>query len=576
MLSLWALWACQPDVPPEPPASTSPPVTTPPGPTLPPTDGGPADLVVYGDVVTLDAASQRAQGLAVRDGEIVWVGATPVPERWLGDDTEVVDLEGQQVLPGLHDVHNHLLEAFHPIGEGCVVSGYAPLRTHGDTLRACASSQPGDWVVGWGFDLWTSQMPGPTPREVLDAAIPDRPAAILEATSHAVWVNSAALARLGFDGPGPDPVGGVVQRDRDGVAVGVLLDAAGEAAMDAALIDRPGMAEMNEAALKAGLAEAARNGITSVGDGRAYWKRGYVEAWRAVDARGELTVRAVVPLWAYPGDDDDAQIAALTAMFSREPGARLRFDQVKIYSDGLVWITTGALLEPYVGPQLAGPTGLTYFDAGRLARYTTELERVGFDMHIHAIGDRGVRQALDAVAAARATNGDVGARHRLTHVEWVAPDDVPRFAALGVAADVQLAGSWTAPSRLHDNDFLVGPARVDERAYRVRDLYDAGARVVLSSDYDVGPMSPFVGMARAVDRGDQSLPSVEAALRAVTIEAAWVLRQEELVGSLEVGKRADFVVVDRDVFTTEALAETSVVWTVVDGDETWRAPGFLP
>jgi AraC-like DNA-binding protein len=117
------------------------------------------------------------------------------------------------------------------------------------------------------------------------------------------------------------------------------------------------------------------------------------------------------------------------------------------------------------------------------------------------------------------------------------------------AADVQLAGSWTAPSRLHDNDFLVGPARVDERAYRVRDLYDAGARVVLSSDYDVGPMSPFVGMARAVDRGDQSLPSVEAALRAVTIEAAWVLRQEELVGSLEVGKRADFVVVDRDVFT---------------------------
>ncbi|MEQ1566815.1 MAG: amidohydrolase, partial [Myxococcota bacterium] len=534
-----------------------------------------AELVLSGgDIVTVDPTDARVSAMAVRGGEIVWLGEAPVPPEWIGPDTVVVDLAGAQVLPGLHDVHNHILEAFQPAAGTCIVTGYAPLRSHVDELRDCADDQVGtQWVVGWGFDFWTATLGGDLPKEVLDVAIPDRPAVILEATSHAAWVNSAALAALGFDENTADPVGGVIVRS-GGVPNGLLLDAAGERAMDLALADAPAMRPLNEEALRLGLQEAARNGITAVGDGRGYWKRGYVEAWKAVQASGDLTLRAVVPLWAYPDADDDEQIAALAARFDSAPDARLRFDQVKVYSDGIVWLTTGALLDPYVGPTFAGETGLTYFDQPRLTRYVTELERVGFDFHVHAIGDRGVHQALNAIEASRAVNGELGARHRLTHLEWVAPADVERFAPLGVAADFQLAGAWTRPQNLHDNDFLVGAERVDERAYRVRDLYDAGARVVLSSDYDVGPMSPFASMNAALTRGDQSLPSVDAALRAMTIDAAYVLGHEHLVGSLEVGKRADFVVVDRDVYTTTDLAATRVWWTVVDGVEVFRDASF--
>jgi len=517
--------------------------------------------------------------MALRGGEIVWVGDGPAPSALIGPGTQVVDLEGRQVLPGLHDVHNHLLEAFHPAAGTCIVSGYSGLQSFVPELQACAGNQIGtDWVVGWGFDLWSAYSTSGSAAEILDRAIPDRPAVIMESSSHAAWVNTLALEALGITDDTPDPIGGKILRSGSGAATGLLLDAAGELAFDAALVNNPEMGPLNEQALRAGLAEAARNGITSLGDGRGYWKRGYVEAWQAVAAAGDLTLRAVVPLWAYPDESDDAQLEILKAYYAAVPGDRLRFSQVKLYVDGLTWITTGALLEPYTGPTLTAPTGLNYFDPTRLTRYVTELELAGFDLHIHAIGDRGVREALDAIAAARLANGDRGARHRITHVEWVAPDDVPRFAELGVAADFQLNGFWTRPEFLHDSDFLVGPARIDERAWRVRDLYESGAHVVLSSDYDTAGMSPFLGVAAAIDRGDQSLPDVEAALRAVTTEAAWVLRQEALVGSLEVGKRADYVVIDRDITNADAasIAQTAVLWTVVDGEETWRDPTFAP
>ncbi len=545
-----------------------------------PTGFSAADRVLWnGDFVTLNAASERRSAMAIRAGEIVWVGDEPVPAGLIGDATLVTDLLGRQVVPGLHDVHNHLLEAFHPAAGTCLVSGYGALTGFVPLLKGCADKQIGtEWVVGWGFDLWSALVTPGSAAEILDRAIPDRPAVIMETSSHAAWVNSAALAALGIDSDTPDPVGGVILRDAGGKARGLLLDAAGELAFDAALVNHPMMGPLNEQALRAGVAAAAENGITSVGDGRCFWKRGYVEAWQAVDAAGDLKIRAVVPLWAYPDEDDDVQIAQLLSLRSGEPGDRLRFNQVKLYADGITWLTTGALLEPYTGPTLAGPTGLNYFDAARLARYVSELEESGFDMHIHAIGDRGVREALDAIDAARTAHGDIGARHRLTHVEWVAPTDIPRFEQLGVAADFQLSGSWTRPQALHDSDFLVGPARIDERAWRVRDLYESGAHVVLSSDYDTASMSPFVSISSAIDRGDQSLPTVEAALRAMTTEAAWVLRQEDLVGSLEVGKRADLVVLDRDLFTVspQEIAETKVLWTLLDGEETWRDEEFTP
>ncbi|MFT4628157.1 MAG: putative amidohydrolase YtcJ, partial [Myxococcota bacterium] len=506
-----------------PGGSTTPAGTTPAGTTAagtPTTAPAVADRVLRGGrIYTVDPAQPWVEAVAIADGELVFVGTDAGAEAWVGPDTEVTELDGLMVLPGLHDVHVHLLEAFHTAASTCYTPPGVSLQRHVSTIRACAPDQVGtDWVLGYGFSIFDALYAPRVPALILDDAVPDRPAAILEETSHGAWVNTAALVALGIDRDTPDPVGGVILREADGRPSGLLLDAAAEMAFDLALEPNPVLDDMNRSALRMGVRAANANGLTSVADARAYWKRGYVEAWKEVATDGDLTLRSVVGLWAYASEDDDTQLAALKAMYTDDPTGMLRFTQVKLYDDGLLQNTTAALLEPYESPfTLAGPRGLQYFDAARLTRYATELEAVGFDLHVHAIGDRGVREALDAVEAARATNGDLGARHRLTHVEWAHPDDVPRFAELGVVADMQMSYKWVEQEYLADQAFFVGEERARERQWPLRDLYDSGARLTLSSDYDVGSLSPFDAMARAIDRGPQSLPDLHAAIRAYTL-----------------------------------------------------------
>jgi len=358
-------------------------------------------------------------------------------------------------------------------------------------------------------------------------------------------------------------------RAADGTPNGVLVDAAGEWPWDHALAPSPELDAINHRALLDGMAHDNEYGITSASDARVYWGRGYLDAYRRAEERGEMTVRMVLGLWAYPSKNDDTQIATLARM-RRDDGGMVRQTQIKIYADGLTQNTTAALLEPYRSKTLGAARGLDYFDAPRLARCVRELQAAGFDMHIHTIGDRGVRQALDAIEAARALPGGAGARHRLTHVELVHPGDVPRFRTLGVFADVQLAEE-NDPEHLHELEPFIGAERMNERAWRVRDLYASGATVTLSSDYDVGDLNPFAGMQRALTRGAQSLPNIDAALRAYTVNAARLMRSETRTGSLEVGKRADMIVVDRDIYAipVERIAGTRVLRTMVDGREVY-------
>lgn len=548
----------------------SPPVTE-----TPPTDrpdGGEqgADLMILGPVYTVDAASSRASAVGSRDGVIVYVGDAAGAGAWTDDGTEVVELAADQVvLPGLHDMHVHILEAFHP-AITCVLNPAGPANMATQMSR-CDVSPGTDWVLGWGHTIEDLEFASRNPKAYLDDHFPNTPVAVMELTSHSAWVNSEALRRLGIDGDTADPIGGVISR-WSGQADGLLLDSAGELPFDMALEANPALMAQNVEALRAGLAFANRHGVTSLSDARAYWKRGYVEAWEQVRDEGDLTVRASVGLWAYPTMDTGELIDTLAAMYSDEPGARLRFNQVKLYSDGLVSNTTAALLDPYSTETWAGSRGLNYFDEARLTRMARELTAVGFDLHVHTIGDRAVHEALNAIEA---TAGETARppRHRLTHVEMVAPADVSRFAKLGVIADMQTS-EWTLPEHLHDNDVFLGADRVDERSWPLRDLHESGAQLTLSSDYDVGDMSPFKGMARAIDRGDQSLPDVDAAIRAYTINAAAAMRQEDRVGSIEVGKLADLVVVDRDPVSTDALAGTKVLWTLVEGEPVYRRAGF--
>ena len=536
-----------------------------------------ADMVLMnGRIFTANANDTFVNAIAVTGGAVVWKGINDAASNWIGSNTVVVDLGGRLVLPGLHDVHQHPLEAQLDVID-CILD---PMEwdpeDYVDDLVGCAATDETGWVLGWGFSVLTVVWAQRPPREILDEVFPDTPVAIMEETSHSTLVNSAALAALVIDMHTPNPPGGLIIKDESGQPNGLLVDSAGEWPWDTALAPTPALEAGNDAALLAGQALNSQHGITSAVDARVYLGRGHLEAYQKAAAADALTVRMVLALWAYADADDTEQIAELSALFD-DSGGMLRTRQIKVYSDGLTQNTTAALLEPYVTETWGPLLGLNYFDEARLASYTGALQAVGFDMHIHAIGDRAVREALNAIEATKDDFGGGTARHRLTHVELVHPDDVPRFAALGVHADMQLA-EWTLPDALHDMDEFIGAERVDERAWPAKDIHDTGAVLALSSDYDVGSLSPFDGMEIALTRGEQSLPDVTAAVRAYTINAARIMGSESWTGSLEVGKRADFVVLDQDIFVVlpHKIGATKVLWTVLDGEEVYRAPGYEP
>jgi len=534
------------------------------------TAGGGADLVIANArVSTVDEANPRAQAVAITNGLLTFVGSDAAVKEHIGPTTEIVDLGGRGLLPGFHEPHAHILEAFSPVAGTCTLQAGTDAESYFDTFQTCAPNQIGtDWVIGWGhsvFDLYEVDRP---PRLILDEGIPDRPAVMLEETSHSVWANSRALALAGIDETTPDPPGGIIVRDASGQPTGLLFDNAGDMVMEHAFKKTPELVDLHYQGLLLGLGELAKNGITSYADARVYWTRGHLEAWRRAEQNGRLSARTALGLWAYPQFDDDQQIEMLASMYSNDPTSRLRANQIKVYSDGITINGTAALLEPYEPGSTAVDVGigLNYFAPDRLARYITELELVGFDFHIHAIGDRGVREALDAIEVAMENNGDsVERRHRLTHLELVHPEDRPRFAELGVIADFQAGADFAQPDQVAESARFVGDRAHD--LMPVRDIWDAGAVVTLSSDYDVSDLNPLVSISRSVRRGPQSLPTITDAIRAHTLDGAYLMRQEDRTGSITVGKLADLVVLAEDptAVPPEEVEHLSIDATLLEG-----------
>lgn len=534
-------------------------------------DEAAASLVLHNArIYTVSSAQPWAEALAIdEEGTILAVGSAAQVDEYADDDTEFVDLGGRLVLPGFQDSHAHVLDASSEAQGDCQLDSDGELEQWLTAIGECAEQAHGKWLLGSGYALHTLLDSGESPRALLDAVSTEQPIAIMEETSHSYWLNSKALQLAGFEAAQGNPEGGVILRDEQGELTGVVLDNAGDLVMDKALPPSKALQEVYYQAVLYGQDELARNGITSVADARVFWRRGHLEAWQRAAREDQLKARTTLGLWAYPQLDDDEQLADLKALY--QPGGAddlLHVSQIKLYVDGIVHNTTARLRQPYQH-SLAGvdPHGLYYFTPERLQRYARELSAAGFDLHIHTIGDQAVRDALDAIAQAEP------GRHRLTHVELVEQADIPRFRQLGVIADFQPSRYFT-PSFLKDNQPLIG-----ERAYQMlpmRALYDSGARVTLSSDWDVNPLSPLGIMQNALSLGARGLPSLEAAIRAYTLEAAYTLRQEQDTGSLEVGKQADLVVLDRDIFKlpTSQIGQAKVLWTLLGGEEVYRAKGF--
>jgi len=501
--------------------------------------------VVYfnGNIYTVNADQPSASAMIVKDGIITFVGSTIDAQTQAGTLSEQIDLQGLFVMPGIHDVHLHPLEASSENFQFIIDIEETDPENYATDVEAALAANPGsDWLLGWGHSLETILDAERMPKEILDDIAPNRPVAIMEATSHSLWVNSAALEAAGYTDASENPTGGVLMREDNGELNGILIDNAGNLLLDIALASTTDRAEKDyQGLVEYGLPELAKNGITSVCDARTYWKRNHQDIWKRAVYQNTLTVRVNLGLWAYPTEEDASQIETIKSLYSNDPNSLLRINQIKLYSDGIIHNTTSAMHADFLVDYFGEPTnnGVNYFTEERIADYIAALEGTGFDFHIHAIGNRGIHESLNAIE----TSGTSAGRHRLTHVEFVDPADYPRFAALNVTADAQVAGDFTNPMHWHDNDYLVGP-ELSENIIPLRSLKENGARIALSSDWDVSSLSPFVGLQNAVTRTPQAL-SLEDAIIAYTLNAAYVMRQEDKVGSLEVGKEADFIVLDK-------------------------------
>ena len=526
-----------------------------------------ADLVLHNaKIYTVHENQPWAEAIAVTNGEITFIGTDEGAEAFTGDNTEVKDLGGKMIMPGIHDVHLHPLEAASENYQFILDDTVEDPENFADDIADAHAQHPGTgWLLGWGHPLETLLEADRMPKEIIDDVVSDRPVGIMEQTSHSFWCNSKALEVLGFDENTPNPVGGILLREANGELSGILVDNAGELLLAAALAPTPERFQNDYNGLvEYALPELAKYGITSISEARTYWKRNHEDVWKKIESDGELTCRVNLGLWLYPAEEDASQLAAIKALYENNQNKLLKINQVKVYADGIIHSTTAAMHDDYLVDFFGEATnnGLNYFTEGRLAQYIAELEPIGFDFHIHAIGNRGISEALNAIEQ----SGTAVGRHRLTHVEFVRPEDYARFAELNVTADCQVAGDFTQPDHWHENEYLVGPA-VADNFMPLKSLFETGARLTLSSDWDVSTLNPFVGLQNAVTRAPQNL-SLEEAVKAYTINAAYVMRQEQLVGSLEVGKLADFIVLDQNIFEipVSQIKQTKVEATYLEGE----------
>lgn len=540
---------------------------------------GEADLILTnGAVYTMDASRPRVEAIAAAGGRIVYAGDARGAERFRGPSTEVIDLNGKMALPGFQDSHVHLVTGGVELGL-CDLNG---LRTKDEVyaaVRQYAERNPGSpWVTGGGWDL--PLFPGAHPRkEDLDALVPDRPAVLSAADGHSSWANSRALAIAGITRETPDPPGGRIERDPGtGEPTGTLRESA------AGLVEKhvpPLEPEDYIKGLRAGLDMANRLGITSIIEASA--RDRLLDAYAALDRSGELTVRVLACLHVDPARGT-AEAGRLAGLRDAYRGTRLRSTAAKIFVDGVMESHTAALLEDYL--DRPGDRGRPLLEPEELEALAVALDAAGFQIHVHAIGDRAVRMTLDAFEAARRAGGPRDLRHHIAHLQLIDPADIPRFKALGVTANFQAL--WAYPDA-YITDLTVpilGDAR-SRRLYPIGSVARSGAVIVGGSDWSVSSMDPLAAIQTALTRrapedppGDAWIPEervgLEAMLRAYTMNGAWLSHEEKTRGSLEAGKAADIVVLSRDLFEIppSEIARAKVLLTLLEGREVFRDPSF--
>jgi len=534
-----------------------------------------ADLILTeAKVYTANPNALFAEALAIKNGKILAVGFASEIMQFQGSETKTVNLKGKQVLPGFIDNHNHLFEAASEAGGHCELSPEATPSEQIPYLRSCLNdSVPEQWVIGWGhtIDLTLSEEEQYSPLEIIDQVFRDRPVIIMEQTSHSMWVNSVALELAGITADTPNPQGGKIMKDPEtGELLGILVDNAGDIVMEQAWNSLRNKFSKSYDGLLNGLHEVARYGITTVGDGRLYWKRGWHDVWKAVEKDGELTARVSLRPWVYPHLKQHEQLKFFKDVYQPNKDSLLIIDQVKMYSDGIIVNGTAKTLSPYNFTYfIESPYGINYIPQKQMTNWLKVLDKLGYGAHIHAIGDGAVRETLGAIETVRKSGSKRA--YTMTHLEMISPSDLHRFTALDVDADFQVGSDYLGNANHSWATQLIGTKRA-HKLMPLGDVFETGANITLSSDWNVNPINPLVGIANAVKLKDKGLPSVQDAIDAYTINAAKALGLEAVTGSIEVGKSADLVILDREIINRppEAIKQAKVIRTILQGQEVYR------
>ena len=536
-------------------------------------DAAAADLALTGGrIYTVDGARSWAEAVAIKDGRIVFVGTNEEAKAHIGKATNVVDLKGRMVVPGFQDAH------IHPISAGveakaCDLNAATNVDEYIATIKKYAEANPDEpWITGGGWSMAAFGPGALARRGLIDAVVPDRPVILWSRDGHTTWVNSKALEVAGITKKTPDPVDGRIDRDpKTGAAVCSLQEGA------SGLVTSK-MPPTSDAKRNAGLRYAVKFlnglGITALQD--ASVNEDDLKAYRMLDDAGGLSMHVIGSIW-WKRDQGIEQIENIKRLRSEFTKGHIDAGTVKIMQDGVMENYTAAMLEPYLLPGKKGVRGIPMVEPEKLKEAVTRLDAEGFQVHFHAIGDAAVRQSLDAVAAARAANGDQGHRHHISHIQLIDTADVPRFKELGVVANYQPLWAYADDYITELTIPFLGPER-SSHMYAINTLLKSGATVAFGSDWSVSSPNPFEEMETAITRlgalGDTTEPflpeeaiTLAQALDAFTINAAYVNRLEKDTGSLEVGKRADLAVLDRNLFDIKPaeLSDTKVLVTLFEG-----------
>jgi predicted amidohydrolase YtcJ len=525
----------------------------------------PADLLfLNAHMFTADPDQPTADCLAVQGNRIVFTGTQAASAPWRGPDTRVVDAGGRTLMPGFIDSHFHLFWGSLEL-RAAQLGEVRSLEDLREVLLAYAAAHPDQtWLHGQGL-IYLTVAGQPLTRHHLDAILADRPVAVTAYDGHTVWANTLALEKAGILHGADVPEGSEIVMGADGLATGELRERGASHYVEA-LIPEPTEPE-KRALLHQGLRRAAELGITSIHNMDGEMEQ--LTRYMALEDAGELTLRVYVPYTIRPESPIEA-LAEAVEMANANPGGMARGGAVKFFMDGVIESFTALMLEDYAGAP--GNKGSALFTVEHFTRMATEADRLGLQIFVHAIGDAAVRRTLDGYVAAQRTNGTRDSRHRVEHIEVHHPDDLPRFAELGVIASMQPLHAPMTASGLDVWPARVGGARWD-RSFAWNRVRAAGARLVFGSDWPVVSQSPFKGLFNALNREpwqaglDDHRQTLEQTLLSYTRDAAYAEFMEHEKGMLKPGYLADLVLLSEDIFAVPPaeIERVHPVMTVVDG-----------